>query len=58
MARAKTCDFLVVGGGSAGFNAARTAAGLGLKTIVVDGVGKVSPGGKVSPEPWTQNASR
>ena len=33
----------------------------GLKdgeTIVVDGVGKVSPGGKVSPEPWAQNASR
>jgi pyruvate/2-oxoglutarate dehydrogenase complex dihydrolipoamide dehydrogenase (E3) component len=33
----KTCDFLVIGGGSAGFNAARVAAGLGLKTIIVDG---------------------
>ena len=31
------CDFLVVGGGSAGFNAAKTAVSLGLKTIVVDG---------------------
>jgi len=33
----KTCDFLVIGGGSAGFNAARVAAGLGLKTAVIDG---------------------
>ncbi len=33
----KTYDFLVLGGGSAGFNAARVAAGLGLKTAVVDG---------------------
>ena len=31
------CDFLVIGGGSAGFNAARVAASLGLKTTVVDG---------------------
>jgi len=31
------CDFLVLGGGSAGFNAAKTAEGLGLKTIIVDG---------------------
>src|SRR5690606_24440795 len=31
------CDFLVLGGGSAGFNAAKTAVSLGLKTIVVDG---------------------
>ena len=30
-------DFVVIGGGSAGFNAARTAAGLGLRTAVVDG---------------------
>jgi len=30
-------DFLVLGGGSAGFNAARVAAALGLKTAVVDG---------------------
>jgi pyruvate/2-oxoglutarate dehydrogenase complex dihydrolipoamide dehydrogenase (E3) component len=33
----KTYDFLVIGGGSGGFNAARTAAGLGLKTAIVDG---------------------
>jgi pyruvate/2-oxoglutarate dehydrogenase complex dihydrolipoamide dehydrogenase (E3) component len=31
------CDFLVLGGGSAGFNAARLAESLGLKTIIVDG---------------------
>ncbi len=30
-------DFAVVGGGSAGYAAARTAAGLGLKTVVIDG---------------------
>ena len=30
-------DFVVVGGGSAGYAAARTAAGEGLKTAVVDG---------------------
>jgi pyruvate/2-oxoglutarate dehydrogenase complex dihydrolipoamide dehydrogenase (E3) component len=30
-------DFLVLGGGSAGYAAARTAAGLGLKTAVVEG---------------------
>lgn len=30
-------DFICIGGGSAGFNAARTAAALGLKTAVVDG---------------------
>ncbi|MFM9081412.1 MAG: FAD-dependent oxidoreductase, partial [Opitutaceae bacterium] len=33
----KTYDFISIGGGSAGFNAARVAAGLGLKTAVVDG---------------------
>src|SRR5215218_3709968 len=33
----KTYDFLVIGGGSAGFNAARVAVSLGLKTAVVDG---------------------
>ena len=33
----KTYDFLVLGGGSAGFNAARVAASLGLRTAVVDG---------------------
>lgn len=30
-------DFIAIGGGSAGFNAARIAAGLGLRTAVVDG---------------------
>jgi len=30
-------DFICLGGGSAGFNAARVAAGLGLKVAVVDG---------------------
>jgi pyruvate/2-oxoglutarate dehydrogenase complex dihydrolipoamide dehydrogenase (E3) component len=30
-------DFIVVGGGSAGYAAARTAAGLGLQTAVVEG---------------------
>ncbi len=30
-------DFAVIGGGSAGYAAARTAAALGLKTIVLDG---------------------
>src|SRR5471032_3106893 len=33
----KTYDFLVIGGGSAGFNAARTAADLGQKVAIVDG---------------------
>ncbi len=33
----KTYDFICLGGGSAGFNAARVAASLGLKTAVVDG---------------------
>jgi pyruvate/2-oxoglutarate dehydrogenase complex dihydrolipoamide dehydrogenase (E3) component len=33
----KSYDFLVIGGGSAGFNSARVAAGLGLKTAIVDG---------------------
>src|SRR6185295_9217106 len=30
-------DFVAIGGGSAGFNAARVAASLGLKTAVIDG---------------------
>ena len=30
-------DFAVIGGGSAGYAAARTAAGLGLRTAVIDG---------------------
>jgi pyruvate/2-oxoglutarate dehydrogenase complex dihydrolipoamide dehydrogenase (E3) component len=33
----KTYDFIALGGGSAGFNAARVAASLGLKTAIVDG---------------------
>ncbi|CAN5137653.1 dihydrolipoyl dehydrogenase [soil metagenome] len=33
----KTYDFVVLGGGSAGYAAASTAAGLGLETAVVDG---------------------
>ncbi len=33
----KPYDFLVLGGGSAGFNAARAAVSLGLRTAVVDG---------------------
>ena len=34
-------DFAVIGGGSAGYAAARTAAGEGLKTIVIDGGAEV-----------------
>jgi pyruvate/2-oxoglutarate dehydrogenase complex dihydrolipoamide dehydrogenase (E3) component len=33
----RTFDFLVLGGGSAGFNAARVAVSLGLRTAIVDG---------------------
>ena len=33
----KTYDFVSIGGGSAGFNAARVASGLGLRTAIVDG---------------------
>ena len=33
----KSYDFICIGGGSAGFNAARVAAGLGRKVAVVDG---------------------
>ncbi len=33
----KSYDFLVLGGGSAGFNAARVAVSLGLKTAIIDG---------------------
>ncbi len=32
-----TYDFIAIGGGSAGFNAARVAVSLGLKTAVIDG---------------------
>ncbi len=34
-------DFVVIGGGSAGYAAARTAAGLGLKVAVIEGGGDV-----------------
>ncbi len=37
MAKPKTYDFICIGGGSAGFNAARVAAGLGQKVAVIDG---------------------
>jgi len=37
VARIKTYDFICIGGGSAGFNAARVAAGLGQKVAVIDG---------------------
>lgn len=33
----KSYDFICIGGGSAGFNTARVAASLGLKTAIVDG---------------------
>ncbi|MEO6876131.1 MAG: NAD(P)/FAD-dependent oxidoreductase [Opitutaceae bacterium] len=33
----KTYDFLVIGGGSAGYNAARVASSLGQRTAIVDG---------------------
>lgn len=33
----KTYDFVAIGGGSAGFNAARVAASLGMRVAVVDG---------------------
>lgn len=33
----RSYDFVAIGGGSAGFNAARVAAALGLKSVVVDG---------------------
>jgi len=37
VAKLKTYDFICIGGGSAGFNAARVAAGLGRKVAVIDG---------------------
>ena len=33
----KTYDFIAIGGGSAGFNAARVATSLGLRTAIIDG---------------------
>jgi pyruvate/2-oxoglutarate dehydrogenase complex dihydrolipoamide dehydrogenase (E3) component len=35
--RMKTYDFVAIGGGSAGFNAARVAVDCGLKTAIIDG---------------------
>ena len=35
--KTKAYDFICIGGGSAGFNAARVAAGLGQKVAVIDG---------------------
>src|SRR5688500_9328836 len=37
MASTRSYDFIAIGGGSAGFNAARVAVSLGLKTAVIDG---------------------
>src|SRR6187549_245085 len=37
MPSARSYDFVAIGGGSAGFNAARVAVSLGLKTAVIDG---------------------
>ncbi len=37
MAKPKHYDLICIGGGSAGFNAARVAAGLGKKTAIIDG---------------------
>jgi pyruvate/2-oxoglutarate dehydrogenase complex dihydrolipoamide dehydrogenase (E3) component len=37
VAKIRTYDFICLGGGSAGFNAARIAAGLGRKVAVIDG---------------------
>ena len=37
MPTVRTYDFIAIGGGSAGFNAARVAVSLGLKTAVIDG---------------------
>jgi pyruvate/2-oxoglutarate dehydrogenase complex dihydrolipoamide dehydrogenase (E3) component len=37
MASQRSYDFVAIGGGSAGFNAARVAVALGLKTAVIDG---------------------
>ncbi len=41
MVGVKSYDFLVIGGGSAGYAGARTAAALGLKTAVVEGAGEL-----------------
>ena len=41
MAVIKTYDFICIGGGSAGFNAARAAADLGQKVAVIDGANQL-----------------
>jgi len=41
MMQLKTYDFLVLGGGSAGFNSARVATAHGLKTAIVDGASEL-----------------
>ena len=41
MSASPTFDFAVIGGGSAGYAAARTAVSLGLKTVVVDGADRL-----------------
>ena len=41
VAKIKTYDLICIGGGSAGFNAARVATGLGKKVAVVDGAKKL-----------------
>ena len=38
----KTYDFIAIGGGSAGFNAARVSAALGQRVAVIDGARKLS----------------
>lgn len=42
MAKTKSFDLICIGGGSAGFNAARVAAGLGKKVAVIDGARQLS----------------
>ena len=37
----KTYDFICIGGGSAGYSAARVAAGLGLKVAIADGASRL-----------------
>ena len=39
--RTRTFDFVSIGGGSAGFNAARVAADLGLRTAIIDGAAEL-----------------
>ena len=53
-------DFVVIGGGSAGYNAAATAAKLGLKTAVIDIFKKVAQQSIVGRAtfPWNQRVKR